>query len=207
MKILSLVVVVMLSLSLMACNNRSKSVKETEAENSQTVLVPTDTINLSALFIPSGYMGDGESGKKYIKYIGACTETPFSLPTCIKIQYIPGTVGWGGFYWQNKANNWGDKQAENYSAKKYTTIRFYAKGQNGGETIEFKSGGIDAGKKFKDSYEKSIGKITLEKGWKEYKINLKGLDLSSVIGGFCWVATSADNPTGATFFLDDIIMY
>ena len=197
----------------MACKNKTKqensSVSVTTDGAVQQVKpadsVPTDTIDIAAKFYPSGWMGDGEQGEKYIRYLGASKENPYSGTTCIKIQYIPGTVRWGGFYWQNKPDNWGDKQGENYTANNYTAIKFYARGEKGGEVVEFKAGGIDAaGKKYKDSFESSLGKVTLEKDWKEYKIKLAGMDLSNVIGGFCWVVAAADNPEGVTFFLDDI---
>jgi len=198
----------MLLLSLMACKNKTKQVNisnsGTTSNSVQQVSVPTDTIDVSVIFCPSGYMGDGEQGERYIKYLGTSKEKPYSGSTCIKIQYIPGTVRWGGFYWQNKPGNWGDKPGENYTAKNYAAIKFFARGNNGGEVVEFKAGGIASGKKYKDSFEKSLGKVTLEKDWKEYKMSLKDLDLSSVIGGFCWVVAAADNPEGATFFLDDI---
>ena len=215
----------MLSLSLMACKNTIKrenssnslttdeTIQQVEPEKVEAVVqhvepvepVSIDTVNVYAKFYPSGWMGDGEQGEKYIKYIGASKENPHSGPTCIKIQYIPGTVRWGGFYWQNKPDNWGDKPGENYSANNYSVIKFYARGQEGGEVVEFKAGGINAkGKKYKDSFEISLGKVILTKDWKEYKVNLAGLDLSCIIGGFCWVVAAADNPEGVTFFLDDI---
>lgn len=203
----------MLSLSLMACKNKTKQANNSVSmitddsvqQINQTASFSTDTIDVASKFYPSGFLGDGEQGEKFIKYIGASKENPYSGTTCLKIRYIPGTVRWGGFYWQNRPDNWGDKQGENYSANNYTAIKFYARGEKGGEVVEFKAGGIDAtGKKYKDSFESSLGKVTLEKNWKEYKLNLIGLNLSSVIGGFCWVVAAADNPEGVTFFLDDI---
>lgn len=38
----------------------------------------------------------------------------------------------------------------------------------------------------------------------KFTIRLAGLDLRYVLGGFAWVATKADNPRGAVFYLDDI---
>ena len=46
--------------------------------------------------------------------------------------------------------------------------------------------------------------MVLTQEWKQYTIDLRGKDLSYMIGGFCW-ATNADvNPEGATFYLDEI---
>jgi hypothetical protein len=74
--------------------------------------------------------------------------------------------------------------------------------------VEFKAGGIEnSSKKYHDSFEVTLGRVTLTREWKQYQIDLSGADLSSVIGGFCWVA-SADYNSGAkmTFFLDDILL-
>ena len=71
--------------------------------------------------------------------------------------------------------------------------------------MEFKSGGISTpGKKFKDSFTATTGKLVLKKNWSRYVIDLRTKDLSSVIGGFCWVASKSGNPQGLTFYLDDM---
>lgn len=51
----------------------------------------------------------------------------------------------------------------------------------------------------------TIGRQALSKVWKKYEIDLSKVDLNSVIGAFCWVA-SADYNAGnrVSFFLDDI---
>jgi hypothetical protein len=157
-------------------------------------------------FIPSGWMGDGEKGTRYIQFLDGCRQSPHSTPVCVKVTYIPGPTGWAGIYWQNKANNWGDKPGNNLSKKGYKKLTFWAKGEKGGEMVELKAGGIDApGKRYKDSFEVSTGKIILEKEWKQYTLDLEAEDLSSVIGGFCWVASRSSNPgSGAiTFYIDD----
>lgn len=156
-------------------------------------------------FTASGWMGDGEFGAKYIKLNEGWKENPYSKPTCIRIEYHPGIHEWGGFYWQNKPDNWGNLPGENFSKMKFKKITFMARGENGDEIVEFKAGGINAdGKKYKDSFEVTTGKINLEKDWTKYTMELKGMNLSSVIGGFCWVASSSTNPDGAIFYLDDI---
>ncbi|MBM4285676.1 MAG: hypothetical protein FJ128_10580 [Deltaproteobacteria bacterium] len=161
--------------------------------------------DVGAKFIASGWMGDGEMGKKYIKLVEGWTEKPHSPPHCVKIQYSPGPKGWGGIYWQNKADNWGDSPGADFSKKGYKKINFWAKGEKGGEIVEFKAGGITApGKKYRDSFEVSLGKVTLTKEWQSFTIDLTGQNLSSVIGGFCWVTSESANPGGLTFYLDDI---
>ncbi len=156
-------------------------------------------------FIPAGWMGDGEMGATYIQFFDGWRKGPHSVPVCVKVTYTPGPKGWAGIYWQNKPNNWGDNPGKNLKKYGYSKITFWAKGEKSGEIVEFKAGGINApGKISRDSFEVSTGKIVLEKEWKHYTIDLEGEDLSSVIGGFCWVASRSSNPDGLTFYLDDI---
>ena len=58
---------------------------------------------------------------------------------------------------------------------------------------------------YPDTDTASMGPIALTQEWKEYTIDLTGMDLSYIIGGFCWVVSAMDNPEGMVFYLDDII--
>jgi hypothetical protein len=181
-----------------ACNSQPPQPQPSQAQG--------QSFDIASRFVASGFMGDGEQGKKYIQLNEAWKENPHSAPSCIKAVYSPGPNGWGGVYWQNKPDNWGDQSGENFSQAGYRKLTFWARGQNGGEVVEFKAGDIKkAGKPYKDSFEASLGKVTLEKDWKQYTMNLTNKDLSSVIGGFCWVAAQNANPKGITFYLDDIL--
>ena len=40
--------------------------------------------------------------------------------------------------------------------------------------------------------------------WKQYQIDLTGLDMSHIIGGFGFAANSDSNPNGFTMYLDEI---
>ena len=167
---------------------------------------PRQPLDICMKFIASGWMGAGEAGEKYITFNEGCDKSPHSPPVCIKVTYKPDPKGWGGLYWQNQADNWGDKPGDNLSKSGYKKVTFFARGEKGGEIVEFKAGGINTpGKKYKDSFEVAMGKVTLEKKWNQYTISLEGKDLSSVIGGFCWVASKSANPKGVTFYLDDIL--
>ncbi|MFA5320516.1 MAG: hypothetical protein WC418_04965, partial [Candidatus Omnitrophota bacterium] len=98
--------------------------------------------------------------------------------------------------------NWGSIDA-GIDLSKATKVTFWARGAKGGERIEeFKIGGIMG--EFSDSDTAGIGPVVLTKDWQQYAIDLKGKDLSYIIGGFCW-ATNADvNPDGVIFYLDEI---
>ncbi len=153
-------------------------------------------------FIPSGWMPDANTAKD-IKYENASKEDPYLGDTCIKIVYndVSGTH-WAGIYWQNPANNWGNKDA-GFDLSKATKLTFWARGARGGERIEeFKVGGIMG--EFSDSDSAVIGPVILNKEWTQYTIDLKGKDMSYVLGGFCWSANVDNNPEGATFYLDEI---
>jgi len=161
--------------------------------------------DIAAQFTASGFMGDGEQGTRYTNLMEAWRDNPHSPPTCIKVVYSPGPNGWGGIYWQNKPNNWGDKPGEDFSRAGYKKLTFWARGETGNEVVEFKAGGINApGKQYRDSFEISAGKIQLGREWKQYTLDLEGKNLSSVVGGFCWVATKSANQGDVTFYLDDV---
>lgn len=152
-------------------------------------------------FIPSGWMGDYDD----IKFKSNSEEDPYSGQTCIKIFYngrAAQGLRWAGIYWQNPADNWGiiDGGFDLSIAEKLT---FWARGAKGGEKIEeFKVGGILG--KYPDSDSSSIGPVILSKEWRQYTIDLKGKDMSNIIGGFCWSTNIDVNPRGATFYLDEI---
>jgi hypothetical protein len=161
--------------------------------------------DILSIFYPAGWMGDGETGTRYINFHEGWKNDPHSVPTCVKITYNPGPKGWAGIYWQNKPNSWGDKPGANFQKMGYKKLTFWARGEKGGEVVEFKAGGINApGKIYRDSFDVSTGRIVLEKEWKQYTIDLEDEDLSSVIGGFCWVAARSSNPEGLTFYIDDV---
>ncbi|MBU1044498.1 MAG: hypothetical protein KJ915_08910 [Candidatus Omnitrophica bacterium] len=153
-------------------------------------------------YIPSGWMGDYGDIKMDLN----CTENPHSGKNCIEFNYsAKGKQGanWAGIFWQNPANNWGEKKGgfDLRGAKKLT---FWAKGKVGDERImEFKTGGISGN--YPDSDSVGIGPIDLTVDWQQYTIDLTDVDLSYINGGFCWATNADSNPEGAVFYLDDII--
>jgi hypothetical protein len=152
-------------------------------------------------FIPSGYMGDYSD----IKYDGSSKEDAYLGDTCIKIIYNGKTAQgarWAGIFWQDPANNWGSVDA-GFDLSLATKLTFWARGANGGERIEeFKVGGLMG--EYSDSDSAAIGPVILNKEWTQYTIDLKGKDMSYIIGGFAWSTNVDNNPEGATFYLDEI---
>lgn len=153
-------------------------------------------------FDPSGWMGDYND----LKVSSEAMINPHGGTTAIKIEYSAKKnqgAGWAGIYWQNPANNWGSK-AGGYDLTGSTKLSFWVRGEKGGERIEeFKVGGITG--EYPDSDQAGIGPVLLTPDWKQYSIDLSGKDLSSISGGFCWVANADANPEGAVFYLDDIV--
>jgi len=163
--------------------------------------VYADKRSMNNHFIPSGWMGDYGD----IKIDTASSDDPYLGDTCLKIVYSGKAsqgARWAGIYWQNPANNWGNVDA-GFDLSKATKVTFWARGANGGERIEeFKIGGIMG--EFSDSDTAGVGPVILNKEWTQYTIDLKGKDLSYIIGGFCWATNLDANPEGCTFYLDEI---
>jgi len=190
--LISVIVTIGCSFSFFSCTNNKK-----------------ENFNIGENFIPSGYMGC----QNIINMNTTDATDPHSGQSCISIAINSwnecGSVTWAGIYWQNKELNWGNKQGDDFSDKDFTKVTFWAKGQNGNEVVKFGSGGInDKNMKFIDSYDErntTEGKnVILSKQWKQYVINLKNADLSSVIGGFFFSVAESSNKDGLIFYLDDI---
>ena len=146
-------------------------------------------------YIPSGWLGSYDA----VGYAGDCVVNPHSGKTCLKLEYRKSN-DWGGIVWQNPENDWGDKPGgfNLTGAKKLT---FWARGDKGGEQVDFSYGGIQKDKPFHDS---SDGKVSVEltTEWKQYAIDLTGKDLSCIKSGFGWSFQGAGKPVA--FYLDDI---
>jgi hypothetical protein len=174
---------------------------ETKKQENVPFYIYADKSSINNHYIPSGWMGDYGD----IKLDTGSTEDPYLGDTCLKIIYNgKGAQGarWAGIYWQQPANNWGAIDA-GFDLSKATKLTFWARGEKGGERIEeFKVGGIMG--EYSDSDSAGIGPVILNKEWTQYTIDLKGKDMSYIIGGFCWATNVDVNPEGATFYLDEI---
>jgi len=174
---------------------------EVKKQQSMPFYIYADRSTTANHFIPSGYMGDYGD----IRYDGSSKDDAYLGDTCIKIIYNGKTAQgarWAGIFWQNPANNWGGVDA-GFDLSQASKLTFWARGAKGQERIEeFKVGGLMG--EYSDSDSASIGPVILNKEWTQYTIDLKGKDMSYIIGGFCWSANVDNNPDGATFYLDEI---
>ena len=147
-------------------------------------------------YVPSGWMGNNQA----IAVDEKCTTSPHSGSSCLKIQY-KAPDNFGGVVWQDPANDWGDDDGglNLTGAKKLT---FWARGENGGEKVEFKFGLLDKTKKFFDTANGDTT-VTLTKDWTQYTIDLADKDMSKDPSpGFCWVLGGQGVPV--TFYLNDV---
>jgi len=178
--------------------------------NAQTI----DSLDIGTQFIPAGYMGCPDN----INIDPAWNSPPYSAPSCFKISYMTTCPSrWAGVYWTNTADengaNWGQLPGLNLSNHGYTRITFYAKGEDGGEIVEFGAFGIDNTHRdsqrylYRDLCPKTTVPnrvIVLTNHWEKYRIDIRCQDLSSVIGGFYWSASWNSQPSGLIFYLDNI---
>jgi hypothetical protein len=140
--------------------------------------------------------------------------------TCIRFSYPRqlaegGGEGWAGIYWLFPEGNWGSQGGHDlrrYKGK-ITRLVFSARGEKGGEFVEFKLGGVncpphnDPTKPYRDSFGPltPASKVTkLQRTWQEFEIPLRGLHVESLIGGFCVVASRAYNPAGCRIYVDEV---
>jgi hypothetical protein len=157
---------------------------------------------LGSQYRPSGWMGDGEGqGKAPSKYLTFKLESAAingKIMSVARIEYTRGNKGWAGIYWQYPEGNWGEKPGYNLSGAR--AISFWARGERGGEIVEFLSGGIEGvNKPYHDEFKKSLGDVVLSSGWQNYTIDLSDVppaSLKSVIGGFAWVGKGGFDANG-----------
>ncbi|MBS0190732.1 MAG: glycoside hydrolase family 2 TIM barrel-domain containing protein [Phycisphaerales bacterium] len=146
-------------------------------------------------YAASGWMGNTGA----ISMDGKCSDRPHSGASCLKVQYN-APDNWGGVAYQSPANDWGD-QPGGYDLSAARKLSFWARGEAGGENVEFKVGLIGNDKKYHDTAALSK-KVTLTKEWKLYEIDLKDNNLSCIKTGFVWSVGGQGKPV--VFYLDDV---
>jgi len=158
-----------------------------------------------------------------------CFENPYSGATCIENKFNGTGTSWGGWYLMNGVlegeetepkSNWGEYPDAGFNLTGATKLTFWARGKEGGERVEFFAFGVGRDPNtgvpiapYPDSSPKVTicGKlnspcyVTLSKEWRQYTIDLNGVNLSYVLGGFGWVTNALQNKNKpVTFYLDDI---
>ncbi len=144
---------------------------------------------------PSGYMGHARA----LKVNEKCRENPRSGATCMRVDYLDH-YGWAGIFWQDPPNDWGDRPG-GANLSKATTLVFWARGEKGGEKVDFFMGRLEKGR-YHDTAQAKLDGVLLKKEWTRYRIPLDGLDLSTIKTGFGFSFANEGEPF--TFYLDDI---
>jgi len=178
--------------------------------------VYTDLSAAGNHFVMLAKMGDD------VEINPGCTEKPHSGATYIENRFYGTGKSWGGFYFLNGVlegeetqpkPNFGNYPDAGFNLNGAKGLTFWARGKEGGEKVEFFAFGVGRDPitgepiaPYPDSSpKKSLGYITLTKEWKQYNLDLTGVDLSYVLGGFGWVTNAPkNNDKTITFYLDDI---
>ncbi|MDR1724035.1 MAG: T9SS type A sorting domain-containing protein [Tannerella sp.] len=141
--------------------------------------------------------------------------------TCIHVTYPMTKEDWNGYIFITGRLEQGSISPQldfgehntGHDLQGAKRLTFKARGITGNERIRFYMGGLggtDA--EFRDTGQKFLNNenyVTLTKEWKEYTIDLSGVDLSRIGSGFGWVTSQIENKGVDTleFELDDIIYH
>ena len=153
-------------------------------------------------FYPSGLIGD----IKDISIDGDFRPASHSGHASLRIDYRPapsGGSGWAGLYLLYPDRNWGLRPGRNLTGA--TKLTFWVCADHD-TRAEFLVGGIgQTNLPYYDSLPKiSTGMIQVGPSWQRHEIDLRGRDLSSVIGGFAVVTNRAAGPEARALFIDDV---
>ena len=144
---------------------------------------------------------------------------PHAGITSIECTFTPEAGPWSGWYFLNGVlldemtqpnESWGDYPDAGINLSGSLNLTFWARGAKGGEKVRFIAFGVGHDQTpampFPDSSEKvQTSFINLSQNWQQYYLDIRGRNLSYVLGGFGWVATASDNDNkNVTFYLDDI---
>ncbi|MFA4986624.1 MAG: hypothetical protein WC712_08580 [Candidatus Brocadiia bacterium] len=157
-------------------------------------------------YYPSGALELGTETPTLV--VEHSTVNPARGRTCLKVVWKPtGEDHTVQLYWQFPEHNWGKFPGRDLTGA--DTLSFRARGETGEELAEFVFGGFNKEQRPDMPFRDSCGPVTtkpmqLSRDWAEYSIDLRGQDLSNIIGAFCWTTSGRFNPKGCTFYLDEI---
>ncbi|MCR9197978.1 MAG: hypothetical protein NXI04_05010 [Planctomycetaceae bacterium] len=150
-----------------------------------------------SVYVPSGYMGNAAAVKMEL----ASSDNPHSGSTCLQAEYN-NAAAWGGVLWQSPAEDWDGLKPGGANLTGATHLEFYARGDVGGETVNFVIGVLDGNQPYRDTAKGELKNVRLTKKWTRYQLPLEGLDLRRIKTGFGW--SLAGQGKAVRFYLDDI---
>ena len=187
-----------------------------------TFHVYDDFISAGNHFIERGQMCNRGDESSVPPMDEAWTDNPRSGLNCIRCIFKARKSNWGGWFFLNGAYrrgdvaptlNWGDLPNAGVDLSGATRLTFWARGENGGEKVRFFAFGTGrnpisgkASKPHPDSAPQTgTGYVELSRDWKEYGMDIRGLEITNVLLGFAWQTKSTINGhRDITFYLDDI---
>jgi hypothetical protein len=173
----------------------------------------SSAVGLDAMGIPAGWMAGAPDPTPFL-HLSSGAPGCHSGATCIKVKFHAGAT-WAGILWWPVACGPDGRPAVWQRVKSgvcatdvlaagnlhsVSRASFWARGDRGGEVVELKVGDSE----LLPLPGRSTGKLTLSASWKEYGIDLSGLDMRHAVALFMVLATDLHNPKGATFYLDEI---
>lgn len=158
----------------------------------------------------TNFMPDKDAGKHLLISLVDKTD-PYRGSTCARLEvktWHPD--GWLGLAATCKEDYWGDKPFDGaFALSGMRKVVFYARGQQGGESIQVKllTTAGDSRFPYGDSAKGPIESewITLGKTWKRYEIDVRSADLKRVVIPFSvFTDVSHNEAPGIVFYLDHI---
>jgi hypothetical protein len=172
------------------------SEESTDQAETPSQTAPGDSFQITDRFVPTLW---GDASQISISPAYSGSERPGDNDgKCIRISYLPGDKHWGAVYWQTPREAGIRKPVEIPIA---TKLHFWAKGESGGEQLDFRALGEPA----RDLLSKH-DRFELTLQWKQFELPLKEVPSEGVTAlfGIRWQSTGGENPNGLIFYLDDL---
>jgi len=177
-------------------------------EYSKRLYVYADYSDSKNVFTQRGFMGSGVAGPVIDE---ACPEA-YSGITSIKVTAPVRAGGWSGYVFGNgileqgsivPQMDWGEHDA-GLNLTGATKLVIHARAADGQTAIiEFRMGTISG--KYPDSGTKSSGLVTLNDQWKTIEIDLQGINLSRIAGGFAFfINDNNQGKSSVTVYIDEV---
>jgi hypothetical protein len=147
-------------------------------------------------WVPSGWMGDVNALTLDGDYSDNVREGEYA----IRMRFT-GRRSWVGVAWQNPPENWGEQDG-GFDLTGATRLEIWARGEYGGEKVDFGVGILGRGRKYKDTAIVKTRTIELTTEWRRYDVPLDGEDLTSIKTAL--VVTLQGRRSPVTIYLDGI---
>ena len=147
-------------------------------------------------WVPSGWMGNIQA----LSLDGEFADDVHEGNHAIRIRYT-GTFGWAGIALQHPPNNWGDQDG-GFDLTGAAKLEFWARGEYGGEKVNFGVGLNGSDTDYPDSAIVKTRTFALTDEWQRFEIELKRKDLTSLKTGFVVALEGRRSPV--TIYLDSI---